>query len=83
MSQSTFEITGHILHSHNNEGISGLRAEAWDMDLLFDDLVDTRRTGALGKFTFERDRPILQRGLRIRNSTPSHKYQIYFEKFLL
>jgi hypothetical protein len=53
MSQPTFTITGHILHSHTNDGISSLRLEAWDRDLLFDDLVGTSRTVALGKFTFE------------------------------
>lgn len=53
MSQPTFQITGHILHSHNKDGLSGLKVEAWNRDLLFDDLVSTSRTDALGKFTFE------------------------------
>jgi hypothetical protein len=52
MSQITFKITDHILHSHNN-GLSGLKVEAWDRDLLFEDLVGTTCTNVLGKFTFE------------------------------
>jgi hypothetical protein len=32
MSQLTFKTTRHILQSYTNDGLSGLRGEAWDRD---------------------------------------------------
>jgi DNA-binding transcriptional MerR regulator len=53
MSQPTFTITGHILHAQTSNGIPDLRVEAWDKDLIFNDLVGSSVTDAEGKFSIE------------------------------
>lgn len=49
----SFAITGHIKDTKTNKGVSNLKVEAWDKDLLFDDLVGSAITDASGDFCIE------------------------------
>jgi len=48
MKPNNFTITGHIIDRQTDRSISGLRIEAWDKDLFFDDLVGSAETDAEG-----------------------------------
>lgn len=50
MQPNNFTITGNIIDRQTGQGISGLRIEAWDKDLFFDDLVSSTETDAEGFF---------------------------------
>lgn len=50
MQPNNFTITGHIIDRQTDRGISGLRIEAWDKDLFFDDLVGSAETDTEGFF---------------------------------
>ena len=55
MTQNTFHINGRIINQENQQGIMGLRVEAWDKDLIFNDLVGNAITDAKGIFHIEFD----------------------------
>lgn len=46
----TFRILGRVFYQSTRQGVSGLRVEAWDNDLIFDDLVGSATTDAEGRF---------------------------------
>lgn len=50
MQTSEFKIIGRIIDQQLKQGISGLRIEAWDKDLFFDDLVGSAESDAEGFF---------------------------------
>lgn len=39
MTNQTFHITGKVINQETQQGVAYLRIEAWDKDLIFDDLV--------------------------------------------
>jgi hypothetical protein len=49
MEERTFRISGHVVDQHN-QGIEGLRIEAWDKDLIYNDLVGNATTLDEGAF---------------------------------
>lgn len=53
MTQQTFQINGRIIDRNTNKGVSKLQIEAWDKDLIFDDLVGSAITDAEGYFQIE------------------------------
>ena len=56
MNQSKFTITGKVIDRQTRQGIPGLRIEAWDSDLFFDDFLgEAQETDARGRFRIEFD----------------------------
>lgn len=50
MTNKTFHISGRVIAQMTNQSTAGLRVEAWDKDLIIDDLVDSAVTETDGSF---------------------------------
>ena len=50
MANAAFQIAGHIIDRRSRQGLAGLRVEAWDKDLIVNDLVGSAVTDAQGRF---------------------------------
>lgn len=53
--RKTFRIWGRVVDSRTGQGIGGLRIEAWDQDLVFNDFVGSAVTDSQGAFIIEFD----------------------------
>ncbi len=51
----TYTISGKVINRQTTKGITDLRVEAWDKDLIFDDFVGVAITKRGGKFTIRFD----------------------------
>jgi len=52
---SNYIVTGRVVERITRRGLAGLRVEAWDKDLLLDDLLDVGVTGSSGSFLLRFD----------------------------
>jgi Rps23 Pro-64 3,4-dihydroxylase Tpa1-like proline 4-hydroxylase len=50
MSEGRYRIQGRVVDGQTDQGLGGIRVEAWDKDLLFDDLVGSAISDAEGRF---------------------------------
>jgi hypothetical protein len=55
MAGQIFKVSGRLLDRQTGASLEGLRVEALDSDLLYDDLVGSAITGSEGRFRFEFD----------------------------
>lgn len=55
MESNSYRISGRVKERETGLGVAGLRVEAWDKDLIFDDLVGSTLTGNEGEFQIEFD----------------------------
>ena len=53
--EKVFKITGRVINHTARNGVAGLRVEAWDKDLFFNDLVGSAITDRQGAFQIEFD----------------------------
>jgi len=50
---ATFHLSGRVIDRATSQGLADLRVEAWDKDLLCDDLVGSAVTNEQGAFQIE------------------------------
>lgn len=53
MAGQTFHINGHVVDQKTGHGVDELRVEAWDKDVIVDDLVGSALTNRQGSFRLE------------------------------
>ncbi|HEX8903473.1 MAG TPA: hypothetical protein VF771_01385, partial [Longimicrobiaceae bacterium] len=56
MGDDVFHVSGRVVDSSTGRGAAGVRVEAWDRDLLIDDLIGSTETDENGQFQMRFDR---------------------------
>ena len=69
-------IKGRVTDQKTKKGVAGLRVEAWDKDLIFNDLVGSAETGSDGKFEIQFDESY------IKEIFPDRTPDLFFKVFL-
>ena len=65
--RKSFHVRGRVVDSRTGQGIGGLRIEAWDRDLVCNDLVGSAVTDAQGAFLMEFDQSYFEELFLDRN----------------
>jgi hypothetical protein len=78
---ATFRIIGRVVEPKKRQGLGGLRVEAWDKDLILDDLVGSAITSEDGAFSMEFDEHYFQELFFDRN--PDLFFRVFNQRHLL
>jgi len=78
---TTFQIFGRVIDRPTHFGIAGLRVEAWDKDLICNDLVGSSTTDEQGTFRMEFDESYFQK--LFQNRRPELFFKVFREDDLI
>ncbi len=78
MADETYRIIGVVVNRESGEGVPGLRVEAWDLDLLVDDLVGGAVTGSEGAFQITFDSAYFQE--LFLDQEPDLYFRVYLDE---
>lgn len=81
MNNKNFTLTGKVIRKQSQDPIKGLRVEAWDNDIFFDDFVGSAETDENGDFNIVFSSPFFQEWLTDKN--PDLYFKIFSEKKLI
>nr|WP_320014950.1 neuraminidase-like domain-containing protein [uncultured Desulfobacter sp.] len=81
MKEENYTLSGKVIGKDAKAGIQGLRIEAWDNDLFFDDCIGAAESGEDGGFEIRFDAPHFREWLSDRN--PDLYFKVYSGDTLL
>lgn len=81
MAQETYRINGRVIDRQTRAGVAGLRVEAWDKDLIHNELVGSATTMADGSFTIRFKETLLDKLFHDR--APLLFFKVYSDNTLV